>query len=278
MPKHVLLAAAAVAGVALGLPTGARAATVSSSNWAGYAASRAGVRYQRISATWVQPATSCSGGRRTASAYWVGIGGYHTSSRALEQVGTAADCSANGTASYSAWYELVPAASLPTRMTIAPGDTISASVTVTGHLVRVFIADRTRRTVFTRRLQADRVEVTSAEWIVEAPSVCGGVGGCSLHPLANFGTAAFANARATSTTGHAGPIADPTWAATAIALASDTGRPGPARFTSDAGPPTASPAPLAAGGDAFTVTYQDAAAQPPAPDGQSPPGAAPAPG
>ncbi|MEA2357740.1 MAG: hypothetical protein QOI62_1000 [Solirubrobacteraceae bacterium] len=276
MPKHALLVAAAIAGLALVLPAGAAAATVSSSNWAGYAASRPGVRYQRVSATWVQPATSCTGGRRTASAYWVGIGGYHTSSRALEQVGTAADCSANGTASYSAWYELVPAASVPTRMTIGAGDTISASVTVTGHVVRIFIADRTRGAVFTRRLHADRVDATSAEWIVEAPSVCGGRGGCSLQPLANFGTAAFADARATSAAGHAGPIADPTWAATPIALASDAGRPGPVRFTSDAGPSAATPAALAATGDAFTVTYQDSAAQAPAPDGQSPPGAAPA--
>src|SRR6478735_1462067 len=46
-------------------------------------------------------------------------------------------------AHYSAWYELVPAASVRLRLTVHAGDTISASVSVTGARVRIVLANRT---------------------------------------------------------------------------------------------------------------------------------------
>ena len=54
----------------------------------------------------------------TYSAYWVGLGGGGQQSSALEQIGTQADCSTSGTATYYAWYELVPSA--PVKL--VPGD------------------------------------------------------------------------------------------------------------------------------------------------------------
>ena len=88
-------------------PAGAGAATTTtiSSNWAGYAVSRAGVRFRRVAATWVAPTATCTTGRRRRySAAWLGLGGYHTTSTALERIGTEADCTPGGSPVYSAWY------------------------------------------------------------------------------------------------------------------------------------------------------------------------------
>ena len=248
--------AALAAALALAAPAGARASTwaTTSSNWAGYATSRPGLGFRRVSGTWVAPAAHCGSGGRRYSAVWLGLGGLHTTSKALEQVGTEADC-AGGKGYYSAWYELVPAAPVKLGLTVRPGDTMSASVTVSGHSVRLFIADRTRGTSFSKQVDAAQVDVSSAEWIVEAPSACGDNGGCRALPLADFGTTSFGSVRATSATGHTGTISDPAWSAVAITLST---RARGLRFTADQGSGTATPADLSPAGDAFAVTYQAA--------------------
>jgi hypothetical protein len=252
--RIALLATSLVAVAASAAPAEAATRTATSSNWAGYAVSRSGVTFKRVSGTWVQPKASCNTGRRRYSAYWLGLGGLHTYSKALEQIGTEADC-AGGKAFYSAWYELVPDDPVALKMTVRPGDTMSASVTVTGHTVKLFLANRTRDTVFSRQLQAATIDVTSAEWIAEAPSVCDG-SGCETLPLADFGSASFASAQATSTTGHAGTITDPAWSPLAITLSSDRHRRGGPGFVTDGvGVVSASPAELNETGDAFAVTY-----------------------
>jgi hypothetical protein len=245
--------------LALALPTGASASTwtTTSSNWAGYAASQPGVSFRHASGTWVAPAAHCSSGGRRYSAVWLGLGGLHTTARALEQVGTEADCT-GGKGYYSAWYEIVPAAPVKLGLTVRPGDTMSASVAVSGHSVKLFIADRTRGTSFTKHHDVAQVDVSSAEWIVEAPSACGD-NGCRALPLANFGATSFAAVEATSTTGHAGTITDPAWSAVAITLST---RARDLRFTTDQGSGTAAPASLSPAGDAFAVTYQPAAGRP----------------
>jgi Peptidase A4 family len=253
--RAAVIAAALVALVASAAPAEAAIRTATSSNWAGYAVSRSGVTFKRASGTWVQPKASCSSGRRRYSAYWLGLGGLHTTSSALEQIGTEADC-AGGKATYSIWYELVPADPVTLKMTVRPGDTISASVTVTGHTVKLYLANRTRGTVFSKTLQASKVDVTSAEWIAEAPSSCDDRGNCDTLALADFGTASFANARATTTTGHIGTITDQAWSAVRITLTSDRGgRGGPGFVTDGSGTASATPAELNAAGDAFAVSY-----------------------
>lgn len=262
---------AGLAAALLAAPAAADAATATSSNWAGYAVSKPAVKFRRVSATWVVPSATCTAtGRRRYSAAWLGLGGYHTSSRALEQIGTESDCTAKGTPSYSAWYELVPAAPVDIDLTIKPGDTVSSSVTVSGNTVKLYLANRTRGTVFSKRMTADHVDVTSAEWIVEAPSACYG-NQCATLPLANFATTSFANARVTSTAGHWGAITDPAWHATAIAMRAN-GRHayGPGRFGADASAAGASPGDLTATGDGFTVTYEQATAPTARPDPYGP--------
>jgi hypothetical protein len=244
--------------LALAAPAGARASswTTTSSNWAGYATSSPGVGFRHVSGTWVAPAVHCGSGGRRYSAAWLGLGGLHTTSKALEQVGTEADC-AGGKGYYSAWYELVPDAPVKLKLTVRPGDTISASVTVSGHAVKLYVANRTRGTSFSKRLTAAQVDVTSAEWIVEAPSACVDNGGCQTLPLADFGTTSFAGAQATNATGHSGTISDPAWSAVAITLSQRRG-PGGRRFASEAAAGAATPAGLSPAGDAFSVTYEQA--------------------
>jgi hypothetical protein len=86
---------------------------VSSSNWAGYAASGSNGAFTSASASWTQPAGQCTGGS-TYAAFWVGLDGY--TSHTVEQIGTEADCSGR-TPQYYVWYEIYPGASVnfPTR-------------------------------------------------------------------------------------------------------------------------------------------------------------------
>jgi hypothetical protein len=210
----------------------------------------------------VQPAASCAAGPRRYSAYWLGLGGFHSSSNALEQIGTQVDCSSIGEAVYSAWYELVPAGPVHIALAVRPGDTISASAAVSGHSVKLYIANRTTGAIFSRRVHANHIDVTSAEWVVEAPSTCDLIG-CEPLPLANFGSASFTGATATTTAGHSGVIADPAWATTAITLSPSADRGVGTDLNLPGSSARATPGDLSAGGDGFTVTYQDA--PPPAP-------------
>jgi hypothetical protein len=242
--------------------------SATSTNWAGYAATKNGIRFRRVAGTWVQPTVSCTPGQPGFSANWIGLGGYHPTSTSLEQIGTEADCTASGKAVYSAWYELVPDTSKSVRIAVKPGDTLSASVAVRGHTVHLRLANRTRGTLFEKTLSAASVDTGSAEWIVEAPAVCssGPRGGCQTTPLANFATTGFNAATATTSSGHTGNIVDPTWSRAAITLSSSGGREfaGAAPSAALGG---AAPSPLSATGDGFLVVYQsvESPAQPPVP-------------
>lgn len=251
---------AALAGTAAATLLGAPAAladTSQSSNWAGYAVHRSGLHYRKVVGTWTQPNATCTAGDPGYSSVWVGIGGYSTSSPALEQIGTELDCSASGREVSNAWYELVPAASHTTSLIIDPGDVVRAGV-VAGSKVQLTISDLTRHRSFTKTLRASMLDTTSAEWIVEAPSVCTNDNFCQTLPLADFGTASFSAAAAVTTTGHTGTIDDARWATTKIELA-ESGRRyiryGGGSGTGTGTGATAIPSTLGTGGSAFTVTY-----------------------
>jgi hypothetical protein len=250
MPSRSRIAALAVAAACLALPASAAAET--SSNWAGYIAHKNGTRFRTVRGAWTVPVVDCSTGRSAYSAAWIGLGGYHTSSAALEQVGTESDCNGSS-ARYEAWYELVPDQSATIRLTVHAGDRMSARVSVSGHDVTVRISDLTRGTTFQKALVASAIDTTSAEWIVEAPSECAG-SQCRILPLAAFQDTTFTAARAVSTTGHDGVIDDPAWASspidlTAGALPFGRGRGGP-----DAASGSATAGPLSGSGGSFTVT------------------------
>jgi hypothetical protein len=230
----------------------ALADTTQSTNWAGYAAHGASYRY--VQGTWIQPSASCPRGAQTYSSYWVGIGGYSETSQALEQIGTEVDCSASGRVSSTAWYELVPAPSMPVRLNVRPGDVMQASVSVNGSSVALVLNDLTRKQAFRKTVRASVLDLSSAEWIVEAPSECVSNNSCQTLPLANFGSATFSSAAALSLSGRAGTISNPAWLTTKINL-----RPAGRRFivNTGSGPAlgAASPSALLPGGSGFRVGY-----------------------
>ena len=246
----VLAAQAAVAG----------AATAVSANWSGYTAT--GTTFASVSGSWVEPAATCSSraGGTTASAFWVGLGGDSSASNALEQTGTEADCLADGSVHYSAWYELVPAASVRVSLAVKAGDRIAGSVRVSGRDVTVELRNLTAGTSFEKTLTMAAPDTSSAEWIAEAPATAS-PGGETIMPLTDFGTVHFTRASATSSDGQTGAVTDAAWRATRIVLRSSgerSGGPGPfGPFASDAASSEqATPGGLSSGGTAFAVTWQ----------------------
>jgi hypothetical protein len=120
-----------------------------------------------------------------SSATWIGIDGVTNNS--LIQTGTEQDTS-NGKTTYYAWYELLPALSIPVEY-VSPGDEMKASI-VEGSpgTWTIVIADITSGQSVSKSV-AYSTPQTSAEWIEEAPSSATG----QQLTLADFGTAQFTN-------------------------------------------------------------------------------------
>ena len=152
------------------------------SNWSGYAIT--GSTYHSITGSWVVPSVTSTRGTEYSSA-WIGIDGFNNSD--LIQTGTEQDASSNGSTSYSAWWEILPAAETPiSSMTIHPGDHMSASITDNGNGTwTIYIADNTTGQSYTTT-QAYSGPAQSAEWIMEAPEVGG-----TISTLAHYGQTTF---------------------------------------------------------------------------------------
>jgi hypothetical protein len=234
------------------------------SNWAGYAVASSKtkkVSFSSVSGTWTQPAVNCSAGSPSDSAFWVGLGGY--TGEHLEQVGTSADCSADGQAVYSAWYELVPAAEVAVTMTVKPGDQFSAHVAVSGQTVTLSISDLTQNTTVSRTLHMSSPTVSSAEWIAEAPSECDSSSAqdCRILPLADFGSVTFTDADA-SAGGRSGSITSGLGSVEALTLEAN---PGFGRMFVASAQADASAQPLSSSGASFAVNWVQPQLQAPAP-------------
>jgi len=237
-----------------------------STNWAGFIVSGPGatalvqrkVLFTRVAGTWTEPTATCEQNTPTSSAFWVGLGGASETSQALEQIGTAADCTFDGTPQYYAWYEIVPSPARPIRIAISPGDTISGSVRYLNKKVTLTIKDLTQGTKYTRIVKFSHPDLSSAEWIAEAPSLCGGNGVCHTLLLTNFGTVAFSGASATNGTKHTGTISDLHWGTTQVTLQSDAQDP----FGQVLPSGSATPSDLSPDGTAFSVAWQPPAQQP----------------
>jgi hypothetical protein len=202
-----------------------------SSNWAGYAAvapDGAAVSFANVTGTWVVPRVTCTRQRADAVAFWVGLGGYAADSNALEQLGTAAQCDGfTSKPMYYAWWEIVPAVSVQIPLKVRPGDTITAAVAVSGAKVVMSLKDVTRKTRFSKvQTVSQALDITSAEWIAEAPADCGSSNSCQLIKLSNFGAVTFSKIAATGNSlpgTLAGPQNQPApvWVAMPITLVHD---------------------------------------------------------
>jgi Peptidase A4 family len=175
--------------------------------WAGYVVSAGGASFEEVHGSWVQPRIVCNRPGSFA-AFWLGLGGATTKSEALEQIGTSADCSERAVPSYSAWYQLFPARAVEVPFAVRPGDTLAASISVSGRIVTLGLRNLTTDASYRTDVWTRAPEVDSAEWIVEAPSIC--FTSCVQLPLADFGRVAFTDTSTTVGT-HSGTIADAGW-------------------------------------------------------------------
>jgi hypothetical protein len=264
-PKRVIPILAATTACALGTVPVASASTdvqtASSGNWAGYVigGSSSGANFKTVSGSWVVPTAKCSSGQGDSS-FWVGIGGSGSSdTQALEQDGTEVDCNADGSASYSAWYEMVPSPPVKVDMAVHPGDHVTGKVTVDGTNVTMSLSNATTGGSYEKTFQMSSPDTSSAEWIAEAPSTCSGgdLSSCTPLPLADFGTVQFSAASATTTDGHTGTISDSDWSTAAVTLDPSSSQSGfsDAQFASYSPSGGATPSSLSSDGSSFSVAW-----------------------
>jgi hypothetical protein len=260
----VLLRVFALAAVAAAVAAGTAAADTGeqqvSSNWAGYAAiapAGGALTFANVTGSWTVPKVKCSSSRTDAVAFWVGLGGYSGMSNALEQLGTAAECSGDSLKpTYYAWWEVVPAPSIRVSFKVNPGDRITAAVAVDGQKVILSMRNRTHGTRFSKvETLSQELDATSAEWIAEAPERCSSSLDCSAIPLTRFGGVTFTDIAATGNQ-HPGTLSDATWTATPIELIADDN--GSLLSGGDPlGPGVgAVPGPISADGRSFVVSWQ----------------------
>jgi hypothetical protein len=165
-------------------------ATVKSSNWSGYAVTSRRHRIAAVSSAFVVP-TAKSSPIPEFAATWAGIGGYKTGD--LIQAGTAED-STGGIfgPQYFAWYELLPNPEQPigncrgdSACTVRPGEQISVTIRRLGSgRWQIFMNDQGHWR-WTKRVHYNSSR-SSAEWILEAPSING-----EQSTLAHVGTVRF---------------------------------------------------------------------------------------
>jgi len=166
--------------------TGGPNAAVTSSNWAGYAATGSAGQFTGVSGSWIQPAGQCAGDEQgdAYAAFWVGLDGY--TGNTVEQTGSEVDC-AGGSPEYYAWYELYPGTSVNFTNPVRPGDHFTASVSYQGsNQFQITLADTTQDWTQSVTKTVAGAARSSAEVITEAPS-----SGSSTLPLTDFGTVGF---------------------------------------------------------------------------------------
>ncbi len=151
-----------------------------STNWSGYAATGSDGSFNSVSASWTEPAANCANSDAEYAAFWVGLDGYNSDS--VEQTGTDSDCDGSSP-DYYGWYEMYPADPVYFSNPVAPGDSISASVTFSGtETYTLVLTDNTQGWTQTITQNEAGLSRSSAEVITEAPSSEDGV-----LPLADFG-------------------------------------------------------------------------------------------
>jgi hypothetical protein len=230
------------------------ATAVSSSNWAGYADTND--TFNSVASSWTEPTVNCAnsnsglngllslpsllGGPGAASAFWVGLDGYNSTS--VEQLGTDSDCD-SGTPSYYAWYEMYPnpSVTLPSQYPVQPGDQMTALVAANsaGTSYTLSIKDATAGWTFSTTQTGSGFARSSAEVIAEAPSSCS-ILFCSEVPLADFGQINYSGSSVINSAGTKGSLAS--FNANEITM-------------SDNGTTLATPSSLSSDGSSFSVAW-----------------------
>ena len=176
--------------------------TISSPNWSGYAVQGGG--FNSVSATFNvaaltsnqpaicnigtagQPSQSCS------MAEWVGIDG--SNNQNLIQAGIV-ETPVVGTNTYivQPWWEILPAAATNINSIVASvGDSMTVDIfeTTTPNLWQITVTDNTNHESFSID-QTYNGQATSAEWIVEAPTLNGGLATLSPYTPVTFSNISY---------------------------------------------------------------------------------------
>jgi hypothetical protein len=189
-------------GQLLHLAPGRRANTNQSSNWFGYnqgSLEQGHKLFHSITGNWTVPtASQHTKGQAQYSSDWIGIGGgcvdagCAVGDSTLIQTGTEQDVASNGTPSYSAWWEVIPAPSLTiTKLKVAPGDRMHASISqlATGVEVwKITIQDLSKGESYSTTVPYPS-SMDTAEWIEETPLILGTNAGFAALP--NLSSPAF---------------------------------------------------------------------------------------
>jgi hypothetical protein len=165
-----------------------------SSNWFGYnqgSLEQGRKLFQEIAGDWTVPtATQHTKGQAESSSDWIGIGGGCVDANCLVtdntliQTGTEQDVNAKGVASYSAWWEIIPAPSITVNLPVHPGDRMHAELkqVVPGSDVwTITLRNITRNKTFTQTVPYASSHLT-AEWIEETPLLIGTNAGFAALP------------------------------------------------------------------------------------------------
>lgn len=176
--------------------------TAESSNWFGYNQGALDhSRFTSITGDWIVPTASPhTPGNDEFSSTWVGIGGgcpdtgcgSGATDPTLIQAGTEQDVAANGSASYNAWWEIIPEPETAISMPVHPGDQMHVAIAETLPGVwSIQISNVTTGQSFSTTTPYSGVGA-SAEWIEETPLLIGTNAGFSSLP--NLTPVPFTNA------------------------------------------------------------------------------------
>lgn len=163
--------------------------TIHSTNWSGYAVTSKTHGITGVSGSFVVPRVTSS--HAGFAATWAGIGGYRTHD--LIQAGTGEDTKSHGIfgKQYFAWYELLPNSEQPlhhcsgdVHCRVTPGDRIAVTIRGVGSRRWTISVTNSGHWRWTKQVHYNSSR-SSAEWILEAPTVGG------QTPLAGVGTVHF---------------------------------------------------------------------------------------
>jgi len=171
-----------------------------SNNWSGYNQGmlEKNVQFHQVSGTWAVPAASQhKAGEAEYSASWVGIGGGCVNAgctvgdATLIQAGTSQNVDSSGTASYDAWYELIPAPSITVSLAVKAGDQVHVDIREgTPEVWTILIQNTTTGQSFSTTVPYASSYAT-AEWVEETPVVIDNSGNASVGPMPNLSTVKF---------------------------------------------------------------------------------------
>lgn len=154
-----------------------------SNNWSGYAIkSTKRNTFHSIAGFWIVPRVRASK-KNTYSSTWIGIDGFNND--ALIQTGTEQDF-INGKPVYYPWWEILPAPETKINRPVSPFDLMYANITKLSKTKwLILLVNITKGWVF-KSIKTYTGPATSAEWIMEAPTVNG-----KTATLANYGITLF---------------------------------------------------------------------------------------